>query len=469
MRPSTGARKSHTTPRRKLSSRPKTSSFLNFFLVLIALFVISVTAYKLTIVATSEHNSIAKLELSLADVTIEEIDAGDKTIKYPGNTLILSQDGQSTTFENVEIKGRGNSTWAQAKKPYQIKFSENTSLFDYGKARKWVLLANFSDHSYLRTATAFKLEQLLNEPFSLNGSFVELYIDNTYHGLYYLAEKVEIGKSRVNLKEPSGLIMELDNLYGQSNECFYTDSDTCYTIHDSVNEDYNEQSAQSFISDINAFEAAIANKDYASISKVIDIDSFAKYFLLNEFSINPDAYSTSFFLYEDGENDKIHAGPGWDFDLSLGNDWGVESFHAPNRTMTLKDFLDNEDKSHHDASISTIIYDLMAFPEFETRVCKIYQENLSGHQDELIDYIQSQDNYIHDAAKKDIERWKLKIDFDDEVDYLIDWVAKRFDHFEKTYGNNNLTETTPVSNITDTTNSNTSTNAPTQTHIDLDF
>ena len=46
------------------------------------------------------------------------------------------------------------------------------------------------------------------------------------------------------------------------------------------------------------------------------------------------------------------------------------------------------------------------------------------------DYIASHPLF---AALKDQKRWKLKTNFDEEVDLLIDWVAKRYDHFEQTY------------------------------------
>ena len=100
--------------------------------------------------------------------------------------------------------------------------------------------------------------------------------------------------------------------------------------------------------------------------------------------------------------------------------------------MVFKDHLDLT--TSYVSSISTILYDLMDIPEFEQRVKEIYQETLSGKGDEILDYIRSQAEYIKPAVKRDQERWKSKSNFDEEIDYLIDWVAKRYDHFEQTYG-----------------------------------
>ena len=127
--------------------------------------------------------------------------------------------------------------------------------------------------------------------------------------------------------------------------------------------------------------------------------------------------------------------------MALGNKYWESSgidpnkIHSPSETMVFKSYLTNPDASHV-PTISTLIYDLMDIPEFQSRVKEIYQQTLSGKDDELLDHIKNQANYIRPAALRDQERWKLKTNFDDEVDYLIDWVAKRYDHFEQTYGAN---------------------------------
>ena len=155
-------------------------------------------------------------------------------------------------------------------------------------------------------------------------------------------------------------------------------------------------------------------------------------------------------MYKDGKESKIYAGPIWDFDMALGNkSWnsnmGINSdkIYSPFETMAFKnpsEFLN--ESSSQTYKISTILYDLMDIPEFEARVKEIYQETLSGHKEELLNYIRDQANYIRDAVLRDQARWKLQYDFDEEVDYLIDWVAKRYDHFEEVYGATSDAQTT---------------------------
>ena len=58
-------------------------------------------------------------------------------------------NSDTTTLYNgvTEIRGRGNSTWGQPKKPYKLKLDKKTDVFGMGKNKHWVLLANYMDES----------------------------------------------------------------------------------------------------------------------------------------------------------------------------------------------------------------------------------------------------------------------------------------------------------------------------------
>ena len=446
-----GSTHSHKVKKRTRAKKPRSTTkrisgssiIIKTILALTVTIVIVATVLKVSeFLILSQKTEFPKLEISLSEVPLEQINLGAKETTYSNNVATFTIDGTIFSYDNVEIKGHGNATWAHPKKPYQIKLSEKASIFNLSPAKKWLLLANHVDPSYLRNGTAFYLERLLDISYALNGNFIEVYFDNSYNGLYYLTEKIEAKKSRINLNDEYGIIVEFDNVYGKSKGCYYDISENCLTIKDAHSPDNQELAMKSFIDSFNAMQIAIKKQDYETIKNLIDIDSFVKYYLLNEFTVNPDAYSTSFHLYKNGKDDKIHAGPGWDFDIALGNiDWTPESlsgssFHSPLETNPLKTFIiDNSDQEGlTNIPISTLFYDLINIPEFSERVKEIYQQTLSGKKDKLLGYIKSQADYIRPAALRDQARWKIKTDFDDEVDYLIDWVAKRYDHFEEIYG-----------------------------------
>lgn len=393
---------------------------------------------------TTEHQ-LPSLHITLKNVSLEEINSLPIDNKYPDNTATFTIEQNTIVFNNVEIKGRGNHTWTLPKRPYQIKLQHKANLFNFGSAKKWVLLADYSDETHLRNSTAFFLQHLLNSENPIDGQHIELYINGIYHGLYYLSEKVEISKNRINLKDPLGIIAELDNLHNTDETCTYhSKNGNCLTIQDVVNSDNSTIAIESFTNKFNELESAIEAKDYQSIAQIIDIDSFAKYYLLNEFAINPDAYGSSFFLYTDGINDRIHAGSGWDFDAAFGNkhlllaDNNYATITSPLSTMSIKDFLSNNGSSktlslNHFERLSTVIYDLMDFPEFSKRTQEIYQNHLSEKKPVIINYIKTRADAIKEAAIRDSKLWNLEFDFTEEVNYLIDWIEKRCDHFDQLY------------------------------------
>ena len=139
------------------------------------------------VLAKFPDRGVPRMNITLNGVSLEEINAGSKDVKYEGNWLDL-YEGDEKTLEasGVRVKGRGNATWEWApdKKPYKIKFEKKVDLFGLGKAKKWNLLANYMDDSNLRNDTAFYIANMLGMEYAYSGKYVELYVDGEYRGLY---------------------------------------------------------------------------------------------------------------------------------------------------------------------------------------------------------------------------------------------------------------------------------------------
>lgn len=394
-------------------------------------------------------NGAPRMNITLNDVTLGEVNSGSKEIKHEGNRLALYESGDMREFDNVEIKGRGNGTWVQEKKPYQIKFSEKVDLFGLGKARKWVLLANAMDATNLRTKAAFYLENLLGMKYKFEGRFVELYIDEEYGGLYYLTHAVEIGKSVVDLRDPMGVLMELDNLYYWEEDYRESGNGDHLVLKDAVSDANKEIAGKEFMLDYDEFEKVVAEKEYEKVKELVDVESFAQYYLLSEFSVNPDAYWTSFYMYKDGIEDKIHAGPGWDFDLAFANDWWGnwmgEEFYSPEQTMIRRgELLAREEYEEMNLGgeidwytwsqkLSRIVFDMMEMPEFREEVRRQYEMKMGGKIDELGERVLEWTNEIERLTWKDAEKWQ-KGDYREDAKKLAEWIKKRSVFFEREYG-----------------------------------
>ena len=246
----------------------------------------------------------------------------------------VSLDGRASGFADLgavgaQVRGRGHSTWLWDKKPYKIKLDAKASLCGMPEGRQWVLLANYADkalgRNYVATAMAATLSGLTYTP---RQTFVELYLNGEYMGVYTLSEQIQVHENRVNIEENSpnadtGYLLELGG----------RDSDKA---HDVINRDYfmaglarhirikspdttGISQAQldfiiGYVRDVN--EAIMAHGDYESL---IDVDSFIDWGILHELTYNMDScYRRSCFMTKPAGG-KLQMGPVWDFDLALGN------------------------------------------------------------------------------------------------------------------------------------------------------
>lgn len=384
------------------------------------------------------ENSIPTLRLYLDGVNLDGIKAGDKETKYEGNRLVVDEKNDDLEFDDVQIKGRGNSTWGLPKSPFQIKFKQKVDLFGLGKRKKYVLLANYIDRSFMRNDIMFKLVEMVDSRYRSQGEFVELYVDDDYQGLYYLTTKIELGKSGIDIRDNYAGIFELDTLHEYSEDCYYTNARECLLLEDAVfadDEVMAKEIMNDFVEQFNLLEKVAKKRDYEEILKVIDVESFAEYFLISEFAVNPDAYSSSFKFYKKGLDDKIYAGPLWDFDYAFSNfSWiwsNNDDFYSPEIFMAQRGDVFANDYS---SGAGRLMYYLMEISEFEEEVARIWREELSGRKDELLIHISNRVEYIREAALRDEAKWREETLFEEEVEYLSDWVSRRYDFFEQRYG-----------------------------------
>ena len=362
-----------------MAKRKNRGRWLVFPLIIALICAFSYNAYKIYNYVHPSVSSFPVFEIANEGYTFEEIYNNGKEQRYDASLAIDSLN----FYQTIELKGRGNSTFLKDKMPFQIKFADKIDLYGLGKARKWVLLANIYDPSHLRTSVAYYLEHMLDEDYALDGKFVELHYNGENKGLYFLSQKIEISKSRVDLRDPLGIIVEYDAIHNGNKKCYKPKYGRCLTVSDVVAEDNTELAMADFMNSFNTVMEAAKNGDYETVKRYADIDSLVKYFLLNEFAVNPDAYGSSFYLYKDGPDDKIHAGPGWDFDFAFGNRrWCCvpdEDFYLPTETMFQRRWLDG--------AILRLYYWLMDNTDFISDVRRVYQSQMAGKKDELIAFI----------------------------------------------------------------------------------
>ena len=388
---------------------------------------------------------IPKISIYLRNVSLAEINENDKNIVYGDNEVVVEDENGVQKYYGVEMKGRGNYTWTDNKKPYQIKFPNKVNLLDIGEYKKWNLITNNLDDSLMRNDLAQYLAEIVGEEYVVRGKFVRFLVDDENLGLYYLTKKISIGKGLIDLRDRHGVLVELDNNY-----CQYEDKKIvsiggdCLVFKDFVNEDSENESIEIFQKKYSDFENAVSSGDYEAMKKVVDVESLAKYYLIGEFSGNPDAYLSSFYYYLDGETDTIHAGPVWDFDGAFGNqNWGngeleKKAYNPWSDEYGLRRFESigygvDVDKKDINEKISAAFIEVVKMPEFLEMVEKIYDERLRVRKSDVMKYLDETTKLIRSDALSDATKWG-KNDFDEAAEYLKWWVEQRFALFDMKFG-----------------------------------
>ncbi len=274
------------------------------------------------------------------------------------------------------IKLRGNSTSGYDKKPYRIKFDKKQNVFGLGKAKSWVLLANYLDPAGLRNDLAYNFATRLNTLSAEAGGLeiyvprvrpVEVYLNGEYQGLYDMGDHVQVDETRIDIdasgdefddndvqlfpegnvgyyleiEHPSRVIPEwysesayyitIENSGGVGTDTIYTGklnpdgsletagkgpADTLY-VQIKTPEIPSEEQITYIKTYLQTVNDLILAQDEA-VFDYIDMDGFINWYLTNELYKNTDsAFLSSIKMFKDKDG-KLSMGPVWDFDIGSG-------------------------------------------------------------------------------------------------------------------------------------------------------
>lgn len=258
------------------------------------------------------------------NITNEYHEDGDVTIS------VIDKDGGNSKaiYESAgNIKIRGNTTAGAPKKPWNIKLSSKKSVLGMDKGKKWCLLANSFDKSLMRNSLAYDFGLQNGVTYTSQSRFVEVYINGKYNGNYLITEPVEAKTERVDIDaynaDSNDILLELGTRNEPDVDHFTTGTlRTTFDVNDpEKGDDLTDAQVDEKIARVNQylteFESVLRNQDYDEISNYIDEDTFINFYIVNELFKNVDFNfsSTRFYI----KDNKIYAGPLWDFDLSSGN------------------------------------------------------------------------------------------------------------------------------------------------------
>lgn len=353
------------------------------------------------------------------------------------------------------IKCRGNYTWTLNKKPYNIKFHDEIDLFGMGAAKKWCLIANYLDGTMLKDKIGYDFADEVGLKFSPQTILVDVYINDEYMGNYTLSEAVEVSENRVdivdldelNKKANVGANLAEFDLGGVRGEESHLERGSAkwvdipnnpvdfsggYLIEFELDSRYDDElcgfiskygqpvilkspeyatcAQVEYIRDYyQAFEDALLdekgyNKAGKHYSDYIDVESFAKMYLFQEFIKNLDGVGTSLFFYKNPDG-KLTAGPVWDVDLGFGGSYEREGIKMddPNTLWINGSHLANDLSDKY--SIFSLLCKHAEFQKEAKRQWELYFEpNIEKLLYEIESlYAKNKDSIISDKCKWNID------------------------------------------------------------------
>lgn len=383
---------------------------------------------KLEINASVPFSQIGKTEYVSADFTL---------------TLGTKQYSSGDYSGTGSIKGRGNTSWGQPKKPYSIKLSSKASLLDIPKTKKYAIIPSYSDPSLLRNYITYKAGLMLSGiDYVPKCEFVEVYLNGAYNGVYLLVERVSLESNKIDIDEATaeeltgGYLIEkdidgkIDYSADQWFDCPYwaNQSKDYFVLKEPEPDDASLKEAMlSYLTDyMQSVHEAILGSSGEPYTKYVDVDTWIDFIIVQELAKNIDGnLKTSCYLVKKAQDDKLYMTAPWDFDLAYGN---------PATTWNNADHTHND---YYDCPNATGLSDFMTInsscpwfdhlyddhEEFRNALTERYAEYRRTMIPAMLAMLDEEAAYISAAMPRDEQKWGVR--FNAGVSALRDWLTGR--------------------------------------------
>ena len=248
-------------------------------------------------------------ELILAEITSRDHESDWNTEKqepsYQGKAL---------------IRYRGNSSRHFDKSSYLIRLVDEQKLYvnqpmlGMSPASEWVLHGPFLDRTLVRNYVCYSVAGQVMD-YAPNVRYCELIVDGEYQGLYLLTEAVTKDEGRVDLTEPEGnraMTSWMVRWDRENKGDTHLNTFSHYTYRLGVSIPDLRYPGKNTVTperiayvqeEISQIERVLYSAEFQDVSRgyqaYLDKESFAQYFILNEFFGNVDAGRFSTYLHKD--------------------------------------------------------------------------------------------------------------------------------------------------------------------------
>ena len=281
----------------------------------------------------------------------------DLEIIHNASAVNNSTDKPNVYLGKVGIEYRGSTSQDLfPKKPFGLELwvdstqkSRKVALLGMPEEADWVLNATYNDKTLMRDVLSYDLANRMGR-YATRTRYCELMLNNQYHGLYILMEKIKRDKNRVDVSSlkttdnsgddvTGGYILKIDKTEGSISRSWRTNVVNglqTFTIPIQIEypkiADITDAQFNYIKNYVTDFETSLLSTDFknqkAKWRELVDLDSFIDYFLITEFTKNVDGYRLSTYFYKDknSKGGKLKMGPAWDYNLAFGNAYYHEGY-----------------------------------------------------------------------------------------------------------------------------------------------
>lgn len=414
-----------------------------------------------------KNNNLPIVVINTNGQNIEEVNVtseSQKTPKYEAKFQLFESDSRgnilmcdgskSIVNEKIEIGIRGQSSLTMPKKQFSVKFLDDlgeekkVSILNMPEDSDWVLNGLSADSSLIRNHLAYQISDEIME-FAPSTRFCEVYIldektkeigDKSYRGVYMLMEKitrnperVDITKSDDRFADTSFIIARdkvkvgepiLESLWSSVLMEKIVKGDGVVKKRSTLTYVYpgktkiTKKQRDYIVNYVNEFELALYSRNFkdkkVGYHKYIDVTSFIDYAIINEFFKNVDGGDVSTYFYRD-LGGLLHAGPVWDFDLTLGLPKGspfstVEGFRMYNTPW-----------------FDQLFRDPYFVDKYVMRYKHLRKNELSDEH--LFNVIDAAVKELGDAIQRNNDKWstnpKIDIEYEKEIQQIKEYIKQR--------------------------------------------
>jgi hypothetical protein len=312
--------------------------------------------------------------------------------------------------------------------------------------KDWVLLADYRDVTHMMNLVGFYLAQELGLPFANHVRYATVTLNGEDLGLYMVTEQVEEGGHRVQLDPKEGILLALDINDGPDDRPRATDNffSNVFWMAAAVKypEDATKADRDRVREEFAFLERAIESEDWAAVKQELDVESMAKYILIQEIisNVEMDNYPSmrSGFIHRYDDSSRWVMGPLWDCDGGFNYNWS-DMYDSRGRGHTYfesyRTLIFGSDPYYRTGAYGSTPSDffccLFGMPEFVRLIRQLWIDNQASLLSGLLDCLAETETLIGTAAQADMDRWGIdRYVHAEEYRKLRAWLTNRFRYLD---------------------------------------